>query len=68
MSADGLFDAAAKGVVFVRSHATARQTYANQSVLAVVAVFSDKLLAGAASLADLVAVRIVVVMAVALHQ
>ena len=65
---DGFFNAATKGVVFVGRGTAARQADADQSVLAVVAVFGDKLLTGAASLADLVAVGVVVVVPVALHE
>ncbi len=65
---DGLFDASSEGVVFVGRGTAARKADADQSVLAVVAVLSDKFLPGATSFADLVAVGVVVVMAVALHE
>ncbi|PHN19451.1 hypothetical protein [Pseudomonas syringae] len=53
---DGLFDASSEGVVLVGRGTAARQADADQAVLAVVAVFSDKLLSGAASFTDLIAV------------
>ena len=68
MAVDGFLDAAAEGIVFVGCGAATRQADADQAVLAVVAVFGDELLAGAATLADQVAVRVVVVVAVALHE
>ncbi|EPN32136.1 hypothetical protein A245_44405, partial [Pseudomonas syringae pv. actinidiae ICMP 19096] len=53
---DGLFDASSEGVVLVRSHASARQADADQAVLAVIAVFGDEFLSGAATFTDLAAV------------
>ena len=65
---DGFGDAAAKGVVFVARDAATRQADADQTMLAVVTVLGDQFLPGAAAFADQVAVRVVVVMTVALHQ
>ena len=68
MAVDGVLDAAAEGVVFVGCGAATRQADADPAMLAVVAVFGDELLAGAATLSDQVAVSVGVVVAVALHQ
>ena len=68
VAVDGFFDTATKGVVFVGCGTAARQADADEAVLAVVAVFGDEFLAGTTAFADQVAVGIVVVMAVALHQ
>lgn len=68
LAVDGLLDAATEGVVFVGRGAPTRQAEADEAVLAVVAVFGDEFLAGTTAFADQVAVGIVVVMAVALHQ
>ena len=68
MTVDGFFNAPAKGVVFVGRCAAARQADADQAVLAVVAVFGDEFLSGAATLANQVAVGVVVVVAITLHQ
>ena len=68
MAVEAFRDAAAEGVIFVACGAASRQADADQAMLAVVAVFGDELLAGAATFADQVAVGVVVVVAVALHE
>ncbi len=68
VTVDSFFDAAAEGVVLVGRGATARQAYADETVLAVVSVFGDEFLAGATAFADQIAIGVIVVMAVALHQ
>ena len=68
VAVDGFGDAAAEGVVAVAGAATVRGSDADQAVLAVVAVFGDEFLRGAAAFADQVAEGVVVVVAVALHQ
>ncbi len=59
---DGFSDATTKSVVFVVRGTAARQADADQAVLAVVAVFGDEFLVGAASLADLVSFAVPVVL------
>jgi len=63
-----LGDAPAEGVVSVADLAAIGQLHAHQAVLAVVAVLGDQLLPGAAAFAEQVAVGVVVVVAVPLHQ
>lgn len=65
---DLLGDASAEGVVAVGDLAPVRQADADQAVLAVVAVFGDQLLPGAAAFANEIAVGVVVEMPVALRQ
>ena len=68
LAVDGFGDASAEGVVAVARAFAVRGGDADQAVLAVVAVFGDEFLRGAAAFADQVAEGVVVVMAVALHQ
>ena len=68
VAVDGFGDAAAEGVVAVAGGATVRGGDADQAVLAVVAVFRDEFLPGAATFADQVAEGVVVVMSIALYQ
>ncbi len=65
---DSFGNAAAEGVVLVGGSASARQADADQAVLAVVLVFGDQFLTGAAAFAAEVAEGVVVVVTVALHQ
>ena len=65
---DGFADTAAEGVVAVSGLAAIGQGGADQPVLAVVVVFGDEFLRGAATLADQVAEGVVVVMSIALYQ
>ena len=68
-TADGFADAATKWVVAIAGSLTVGLGDADQSVLAVVVVFGDELMAFAASFADKVAEGVVVVMVVTLdHQ
>ena len=60
---DGFADAAAEGVVAVGRLAAVGQGGADQPMLAVVAVFGDEFLRGAAAFADQVAEGVVVVSA-----
>ena len=68
LAVDGFADAAAEGVVAVAGAAAVRGRDADQAVLAVVAVFGDQFLRGAAAFADQVAEGVVVVVTIALHQ
>ncbi|VVN48601.1 hypothetical protein PS624_06038 [Pseudomonas fluorescens] len=66
--ADGFADASAEGVVLVGRGLAVRTGQADQTVLAVVAVFSDESLRATTTLADQVAEGVVVVMTIALHE
>ncbi len=68
VAVDGFLDAAAEGIVFVGCGAATRQADADQAVLAVVAVLGDEFLSGATAFTNQVAVGVLVVMAVALHE
>ena len=65
---DGFFDTPAEGIVLIGRGIAARQAGTNQTVLAVVTVFGDEFLPCATTFAGQVAVGVVVLVAVALHQ
>ncbi len=68
LAGHGLFDASAEGIVAVGRFVAVRAGDADEAVLAVVAVVRDEALGFAAAFADEVAVGVVVVVAVALHE
>ena len=68
MAVDCFLDAAAENFVFVACGAATRQAHADQAVLAIVAVFGDEFLSGAATFTGQVAIGVVIVVAVALHE
>ncbi|CEL28795.1 hypothetical protein SRM1_02143 [Pseudomonas fluorescens] len=65
---DGFADPPAEGVVLVGRGFAVGTGQADEAVLAVVAIFGDQFLRGAAAFADQVAEGVVVVVAIALHQ
>ncbi len=68
VAVDGFFYTSTEGIVLVGCGAATRQANADQAVLAVVTILGDEFLSCATALANQIAVGVVVVMAVTLHQ